>query len=445
MSSKAIRITGKYSGMDLNNVHVQPNCAVRPSSVRRLVNNPSRTHSADDRPSGNREIVMTTYLEPSAGKLTNIITTLTRFPADKVGSSLLSIIQSALEGVIVIDAMRQIVLVNQTAERIFGHPAQTLLDKPVDMLMPPRCVAEQCQRMERLATGRLTGRRSKIELKGQHAAGNILSLHASVARVTVRGELFLALIVQDPSMHHTAAESKQRPIRPSELRKWAASTQQATEVEKRRFSKKLYDDIGQRLSVLKLDLDWLENSLSQTDEGLPARVAQMQGLLDNVITMTKTMASALRPPLLDDFGLLPAAEWMAENFQKKTGITCRVESQGFYKKLDDPIESAIFRVLQEALSNIERHSHASQARISFTHTGTQLDVMIEDDGIGMEPGSESKSGCYGLIAMQERIFVLGGTISIRRADPHGVAIYASIPVEPIFPNDQSTSTSTNRL
>ncbi|MFC7514332.1 PAS domain-containing sensor histidine kinase [Herbaspirillum sp. GCM10030257] len=402
-------------------------------------------HSADHRPSGNREIVMTTYLEPSTGKLTNIITTLARFPASKVGSSLLSIIQSSMDGVIIIDAMRQIVLVNQTAEHIFGHPAQTLLDQPVDILMPAHYVDEQCQRMNRLASARITGRRTKVELKGLHAAGNLLSLNANVARINVCGELFLALIVQDPSMHQSFAESKQRPIRPSELRKWAASTQQATEVEKRRFSKKLYDDIGQRLSVLKLDLDWLENSLAQTDDGLPARVAQMQGLLDNVITMTKTMASALRPPLLDDFGLLPAVEWMAENFQKKSGISCRVESQGFHKKLEDPIESAIFRVIQEGLSNIERHSHASHARISFAHTGSQLDVMIEDDGIGIEAGSESKPGCYGLIAMQERIFVLGGTISIQSAEPHGVVIYASIPVEPIFPNDQLTSTPANRL
>ncbi|WP_158597879.1 PAS domain-containing sensor histidine kinase [Noviherbaspirillum saxi] len=388
---------------------------------------------------------MTTYLEPSTGKLTNIITTLARFPTNKVGSSLRSVIQSALDGVIIVDSMRQIVLVNQKVERIFGHSAESLLDRSLDILMPARLVNEQRRRMDRLATARITGRRAKVELKGLHAGGNSMTLHASISRVTVHGELFLALIVQDPSAQHSAGEPKQRPSRPSELRKWAASTQQATEVEKRRFSKKLYDDIGQRLSVLKLDLDWLENSLAQTNASLPARVAQMQGLLDNVITMTKSMASALRPPLLDDFGLLPAVEWMAENFQKRSGILCSIENKGLNKKLEDPIASVIFRVIQEGLSNIERHSHASHARISFTHTRNQLDVMIEDDGIGMEPGVENKAGCYGLIAMQERIFVLGGTITIRSAEPHGVAIYASIPVEPIFPKDQTSSTPTSRL
>jgi signal transduction histidine kinase len=146
--------------------------------------------------------------------------------------------------------------------------------------------------------------------------------------------------------------------------------------------------------------------------------------------MTKSMASALRPPLLDDFGLLAAVEWMAANFQKKTAVACSVESNGMNIALDDPAESVIFRVIQEALTNIEKHAHAGNATISFHHSGTRLDVMIRDDGVGMAPDSDSKPGCYGLIAMQERIFVLGGTISIENAPPHGVAISLSIPIEP---------------
>ncbi|WP_136415242.1 MULTISPECIES: PAS domain-containing protein [Oxalobacteraceae] len=389
---------------------------------------------------------MTIQLEYNTGKLPNFITTLSRFPASKVGPSLLSIIQSAMDGVIIVDAARQIVLVNQKVERMFGYPAKQLLEQSLDVLMPPRISSDQKRRMDRLAAIRMHGRRSKLELKGVHSNGAHLSLDASISRITVHGELFLALILHDSRLHPEASsEGSQRSIRPSELRKWAVSSQQATEVEKRRFSKKLYDDIGQRLSVLKLDLDWLENSLPSTDEGLPARLAQMQGLLDNVITMTKNMASALRPPLLDDFGLLPAVEWMAENFQKKTQVKCSVETHGMMAKLGDPIESAIFRVIQEGLSNIERHAHASHARIAFVRSDDQVDVMIQDDGIGMASGCEGKPGCYGLIAMQERIFMLGGTISIRNLESHGVAIHATIPIEPIFYSEPIPHTPTKRL
>jgi PAS domain S-box-containing protein len=379
---------------------------------------------------------MTTQLEYSTGTLPNFITSLSRFPAAKVGSSLLSVIQSAMDGVVIVDAMRHIVLVNQKIERMFGYPAKHLLEKPLDVLIPPRTGNESRRHMDRLSAARFSSRRSKLELKGLRADGKPLTFNASISRVTVHGELFLALILHEPGNHQGEPEAKHRLIRTHDLRRWAVSSQQATEIEKKRFSRKLYDDIGQRLSVLKLDLDWLENSLPETDDGLPARLAQMQGLLDNVITMTKSMASALRPPLLDDFGLLPAVEWMAENFRKKTTIPVTVESSGITGKLDDPIESAVFRVVQEGLSNIEKHAHASHARIIFERNENQLDVMIQDDGIGMPAGSEYKPGCYGLIAMQERIFVLGGTISIENVAPHGVAIHASIPIEPIFTTDQ---------
>lgn len=387
---------------------------------------------------------MTTQLEHRIGTTPNFITTLSRFPASKVGPSLLSVIHSAMDGVVIVDSMRQIVLVNQKIERMFGYPAKQLLEKPLDVLMPPRG-NEQRRRMDRIAATRMHGKRSKLELKGMRADGEQMQLNASISRFVVHGEFFLALVLHDLPPRGSVHETKHRSTRPLDLRRWAVSSQQANEIEKRRFSKKLYDDIGQRLSVLKLDLDWLEHTLPSTNDRLPARVAQMQGLLDNVITMTKSMASALRPPLLDDFGLLAAVEWMAENFQKKTSIACTVESTGMSAKLGDPIESAVFRVVQESLSNIERHSHASNAKIIFALTEYQLDVMIRDDGIGMERGSENKVGCYGLIAMQERIFMLGGTIGIENLKPRGLAIHASIPIDPPDTADQFPHLPTTNL
>jgi PAS domain S-box-containing protein len=374
---------------------------------------------------------MTTSLDHSYGRLTNFITTPSRFPAGKVGPSLLSVIQSAADGVIVIDTAQQIVLVNNKAEHIFGYPAKQLLEKPIDVLLPAVAAGEQRRRIEKLTAARATGRRSKFGLKGLHANGEEIGLNVSISRVMAHGELFLALSLQEPAAVRSVPPDRARALKPADLRKWAVSSQQASEIEKRRISKKLYDDIGQRLSVLKLDLDWLENSLPETREGFPERVAQMQGLLDHVIMTTKNVASTLRPPLLDDFGLLPAVEWIAESFQKKTGIRCTVETNTVALKLGDPIESVIFRVIQEGLMNIEKHAHARVARLVLLLTDSQLDVMIQDDGIGLPESNESKPGCYGLIAMQERVFVLGGKISIKNAETGGALIHASIPIKPL--------------
>lgn len=371
---------------------------------------------------------MTTHLEHGPGSLSNSISTLSRFPASRASPSLLSIIHSAMDAVVVVDARHQIVLVNHKVERMFGYPADHLLEKPLDVLLPSKTAGEQRRRIDRLMAGRPNGRRSKLGLKFLHANGEQLSLRTGVTRISVHGEHYLALILEELAIE-PEAKNRARPVRPADLRKWATSSQLASEVEKRRFSKKLYDDIGQRLSVLKLDLDWLENSLPHNPEGFPERVAQMQGLLDHVISLTKNVASALRPPLLDDFGLLPAVEWLADGFGKKTGIRCEVDSNCVALRLGDPVESAIFRLVQEGLANVEKHSHAGSVRVTLTLGDKQLDVMIRDDGIGMPEGYENKTGCYGLTAMQERVFVLGGTITIKNTKPHGALVHASIPVQ----------------
>lgn len=368
---------------------------------------------------------MTTQLEKSAPRLSNSITTLSRFPANKISPSLLSRIKSAMDSVIIIDAERRIVLVNSRAEQLFGYTAAQLLDRSLEMLVPSQGEDEAL------------GLGTTSTLRGLRSDGRLFSLTAVIARVSIQGETFLALIVPGGA-DSRAAEHSRKPALPADLRRWAATTQKTVEIEKRRFSRKLYDDIGQRLSVLKLDLDWLEHSLPNESKLVPARVARMQGLLDNIIAMTKNMASTLRPPLLDDFGLLPAVEWMAENLRKRTGITCTIECSGMDAKLDDTIQSALFRLVQEGLSNVEHHSHARSVQIHLHRRSGHVLLMMRDDGVGMPEGSENKPGCYGLIAMQERVFVLGGTISIRNEPPYGVTIQASIPIESFFSPEQIT-------
>lgn len=334
-----------------------------------------------------------------------------------------------MDGVIVIDSFSEIVLLNGEAERMFGHESKHLLGKPMDMLLPRRFRAECRLQMNRFVVMRRNGRRLriKIDLIGMRANGKEFFIDASISRVTVRGEVFLAIILRErvSPFKNTSAMTFQE----NDLRKLAVSSQQANEIEKRRFSKELYDDLGQRLSVLKLDLDWLEHHLPGMDKRVPERITQMQGLLENIIGRTKSIASTLRPPLLDDFGLMPAIKWITENFHKKTSISCTVESLGISIKAGDPAESAIFRIVQEGLLNVERHAKASHVRIILQRNGTHLDIVIQDDGIGMSAGNENKLGCYGLIAMQERIYILGGTMNIHNVKPKGFAIRASIPLE----------------
>ena len=351
-----------------------------------------------------------------------------RFSPDRLGNWLSTIVQSSLDAVIVIDSVHQIVLANREAGRLFGHLPTQMLSRALDLLIPARLLHDQQCVLRRLATGRVSGRRLRIKIDstGIRCNGEEFPFEAAISRVTVGGELFFSYILRElrtDTVSHHRLHSQQ-----NEFRRRAVSSQQAHEVEKRRFSRVLYDDLGQSLSVLKLDMDWLQDRIGPAETAALPRVAQMQATLDRIICRIKSIASTLRPPLLDDFGLIAALQWVADDFQKKTGITCVLRSQCHSLQTGDPIESAVFRLVQESLLNIERHANASNVKIYVWHSAVSLDVLIQDDGIGIASGSNNKPGCYGLIAMQERIYTVGGTISITNAEARGVAIQASIPV-----------------
>jgi PAS domain S-box-containing protein len=365
-----------------------------------------------------------TQQRPDSPSHSSILADLGRLPSDKVSAWLLAVIQSAMDGVLIIDAARELVLVNGEAELMFGYTEKELLGKPLDMLISERTREEHGRNMDHFAGAETSGKRvvkARFLLEGRRANGDIFPLSAVVSRVTAKGETFIAAILRESSEPGDTTDAS------SIARKRAVSSQQASEGEKRRISKELYDDLGQRLSVLKLDLDWLEKNLPGSDSTSPARIAQMQNLLDNIIVQTKSIASGLRPPLLDDFGLLPAIQWLAEEFEKKNAIPCKVESPELALASGDPLESAIFRVVQEALLNIERHAEATRVTIVLRRDAGRLDVTICDNGIGMKTESK-KAGGFGLIAMQERVMSLGGTLKINNMEPSGVAVHASVPV-----------------
>ncbi|HTN65291.1 MAG TPA: PAS domain-containing protein, partial [Burkholderiaceae bacterium] len=244
--------------------------------------------------------------------------------AHKVSAWLLSSFHSAMDGMVVADATRQIVLLNREMERMFGYPAKRLVGQPLDVLFSILSHADYSPQIrDCLARGEAEPEaRIKLELQGIRANGEEFPLDASISALTTEGEHFLAFVLREKTADLAVGEAAPAHAL---LQSLSASTHQANEVERRRFSRELYDDLGQNLSVLKLDLDWLQNGGTDTGPQFHARVAHMQTVLDSIIVHTKSIASALRPPLLDDFGLVAALKWASERFQKKTGIRCSLQ------------------------------------------------------------------------------------------------------------------------
>lgn len=351
--------------------------------------------------------------------------------ADALNGWLLSTFHSALNGMVVADATRRIVMLNREAERMFGYSARRLAGQPLDILFSILNATDYWHQIEAHVAGAHADGVTplELELQGVRANGEEFPLHVSLSGLSSQDQRLFALVLRErPASDHTVTAIDRQV---GALRALNASGEQAHEVERRRFSRELYDDLGQNLSVLKLDLDWLQGGFPDAGAQFSTRVQHMQNVLDNVIVRTKSIASALRPPLLDDFGLVAALKWASDRFQKKTAIRCSLQSGEFATKLGEPLESVIFRVVQEGLLNVEKHAHASHVNIAVWRSEDTFNLLLHDNGSGINPHHKMKSGCFGLIAMRQRVYALNGKITIENTQPSGLEIQVSIPLEPL--------------
>ena len=337
-------------------------------------------------------------------------------------AALLAMVHSSFEATLIVDATHHILQLNGAAERLFGYSARRLLGQSLEVLLAMTSASEY----HRHADGVLTkdaGILPPLPLQWVRANGTELPLELVLARLPALPDICYQLTLRHPR----TLPSKNMPSRPALALR--ASGERAHEVERRRFSRELYDDLGQNLGALKLNLDWLQHSFPSAGLQFDNRVQQMQQVLDAIIIRTKSIASGLRPPLLDDLGLVAALQWACQRFQQKTGIRCTLQHGALPDKLGEPVDSVLFRIVQEGLLNIEQHAQASYVNLALWRSGSRLHLLLHDNGCGIDPERRRQAHGVGLAAMQQRVAALDGNISIRNALPHGVEICVDVPLD----------------
>ena len=214
------------------------------------------------------------------------------------------------------------------------------------------------------------------------------------------------------------------------LRALAARLQSVREEERSRIAREIHDELGQQLTALKIDLAWLTGRLPEKQTDLRARTAMMLGLLDTTIQSVRRIATELRPGVLDDLGLVAAIEWQAQEFEGRTGIPCRLTSSVTDRRLSPKLSTAMFRICQEALTNVARHAQATEVRIRLAEEGGNLTLTVQDNGRGITNLEISDRRSLGILGMQERAHELGGGVGVGGALGHGTSIRAEVPLNP---------------
>src|SRR5438552_2504432 len=322
------------------------------------------------------------------------------------------IVESAMDPVIAVDQDQRVVLFNAAAEKAFLWPRAAVLGEPLDKLMPERLREGHRAHIARFGEAGMTSRRmgSQMVLMALRADGVEFPIDASISQVTDRGSKFFTVILRDVTARVRAEEALSRSR--EELRELGATSHQAREQENSRIARELHDELAQSLTALQMDVAWCKESLPDAQEALAKKRERMETLLDTTVTATRRMAADLRPLMLDDLGLLPAVEWLVDNFTERTGVPCELAVSTSDLKLHNAHATAVFRIIQESLANIAKHARASRAEVAIEDNGSEVTISVRDDGLGFSPHDPRKPNSFGLAGLRERAYLLGGEAAI---------------------------------
>ena len=199
------------------------------------------------------------------------------------------------------------------------------------------------------------------------------------------------------------------------------------EEERTNIAREIHDELGQALTALKMDASWLSKRLPKEQESLLEKTETMTELIDSTIQNVKRISTELRPGILDDFGLLAAMEWQAEEFQKRTGIKCTVKAESEVE-LNEEHNTALFRIFQEALTNSARHTSATKVTATLKSQDGKMVMRIRDNGQGITQEQIFSSRSFGIIGIRERANDIGGKLSIRGNPGKGTTVTVTIPL-----------------
>jgi len=352
-----------------------------------------------------------------------------------------SLVQNAPDTIMTLDRSGKITFVNRP---VWGYSVQALTGTRISDYVGPLDAAKLRECIARVFE---SGLRTSCEIYGVNGAphawfsfsfgpihqgvdhldedtGNQLEAHRNRNRNRNRNT-HSTLVIREISEHKFAEQT----LRTSgeQLREFAARVEAVREEERTRVAREIHDELGQALTVLKLDLSWLESKIRQTP--LRDKMKSMLVQVDETIDRVRRIASELRPSILDDLGLLPAIEWQVGEFQKRTGIRCTVQSDIESVEFGADASAALFRVVQEALTNVVRHAAASCVKIDLTSDGHDLRLSLTDDGKGTTAEQLNDMTSLGIVGMKERVSRVGGEFKIRSQLGQGTRIEISLPIK----------------
>jgi PAS domain S-box-containing protein len=314
-----------------------------------------------------------------------------------------------MEAIITIDESQRIVMFNPMAERLFDCAAADALGTALSRFVPDRFRGDHEAHVRQFGVTGVSDRQmgGRRILYGLRATGGEFPFEASISQFGDENGKLYTVMLRDISAQIDAERSLQRSH--EELRELSANLLSIREEEKSRIARELHDDLGQQLTALKMDISSLELSAGTGAEAR-AQLRGMQRLIDATVASMRRIAADLRPVMLDDLGLVPAIDWLAIDFTNRYGIDVERRIDARHTIFNRDGATALFRIVQEALTNVARHAQATRVDLALYLEGDRCILRIADDGVGAHERADTGRKSFGLIGIRERAHGLDGSV-----------------------------------
>ncbi|KWC85374.1 histidine kinase [Burkholderia cepacia] len=356
------------------------------------------------------------------------------------GERMMGIIRSSMEAIITVDESQTIVIFNPAAERVFGVSAMEAIGAPLTRFIPERFRAAHARHVEQFGVTGVSDRQMGQQrvLFGLRGDGTEFPIEASISQIRDGTGKLYTVMLRDVT-ERVRAENALRQSR-EELRELSANLQNVREEEKTRIARELHDDLGQQLTALKMDLSAVELGLAgivAPHTGVREQLGGMHRLIDSTVASVRRIAADLRPVMLDDLGLVPAIEWLANDFTHRYRITVDRDIAPADTAFTGAGATTLFRIVQEALTNVARHADATHVTLALKVEDGYCMLRIADNGHGAPEVAcdERDRPSFGLIGIRERAHMLDGTVTIDNRPGTGFTITVALPLHAIQQGD----------
>uniref|UniRef100_UPI003BEEDFFB PAS domain S-box protein n=1 Tax=Burkholderia arboris TaxID=488730 RepID=UPI003BEEDFFB len=353
---------------------------------------------------------------------------------------MMGIIRSSMEAIITVDESQTIVIFNPAAERVFGVSSMEAIGAPLSRFIPERFRAAHARHVEQFGVTGVSERqmgRQRV-LFGLRGDGSEFPIEASISQIHDGTGKLYTVMLRDVT-ERVRAENALEQSR-EELRDLSANLQNVREEEKTRIARELHDDLGQQLTALKMDLSAVELGLAgivAPHTGVREQLGGMHRLIDSTVASVRRIAADLRPVMLDDLGLVPAIEWLVNDFTHRYRITVDRDIAPADTAFTSAAATTVFRIVQEALTNVARHADATHVKLALKVEDGYCMLRIADNGHGAAETvhDERDRPSFGLIGIRERAHMLDGTVTIDNRPGAGFTITVALPLHAIQQGD----------